>query len=173
MMAELLGNNFTIIVFLHVISAVVWVGGMIAMRFAAHQSFMQLDAPERLVRASHALKRLFILVTPFVIILIVTAVIMAVGLGFRAAAVGLDGTVLNEEAFALYNLVHIKEAIWMVMVMNLGAMAWLRAKAAKAIVAKEFELAKAKLTLIGKYLVPINIVLGLVAIYMGVTLRQG
>ncbi len=32
----------TFIVFLHVISAVVWVGGMIAMRYAAHYSFLEI-----------------------------------------------------------------------------------------------------------------------------------
>lgn len=172
MMAELLQENFVIIVFLHVISAVVWVGGMIAMRFAAHQSFMQLDAPERLLRASHALKRLFIMVTPAVILLIITAVIMAVGLGFRIAAVGPDGSILDAEAYAIYNIVHIKEAIWMVMAMNLGLMAWFRSKAAKAIDAGDFPEAKAKLGLIGKYMVPLNITLGVIAIFMGVMLRH-
>jgi len=171
-MVDLLANNFTVIVFLHVISAVVWVGGMIAMRFAAHQSFMQLDAPERLIRASHALKRLFIIVTPAVILLIITAVIMAVGLGFRIAAVGPDGAILDAEAYATYNLVHIKEAIWMVMAMNLGLMAWFRVQAAKAIDAKDFPIAKAKLGLIGKYMVPLNIILGVIAIFMGVVLRH-
>ena len=50
----------TIIVFLHVISAVVWVGGMIAMRFAAHPSFMEIESPlKRLEHISKALKKLF------------------------------------------------------------------------------------------------------------------
>ena len=171
-MVDLLANNFTLIVFLHVISAVVWVGGMIGMRFAAHQSFAELDAPLRLARASHALKRLFIIVTPAVVLLIITAVIMAVGLGFRIAAVGPDGSVLDADAFFIYNIVHVKEAIWMVMAMNLGLMAWFRSKAAKAIIAEDFPTAKAKLGLIGKYMVPLNITLGVIAIYMGVFLRH-
>jgi putative copper export protein len=36
-MTELFWANTELIVFLHVISAVIWVGGMVAMRFAAHQ----------------------------------------------------------------------------------------------------------------------------------------
>ena len=172
MMYMLMAEYRTPIVFFHVISAVIWVGGMIALRFAAHHSFMQLDAPERLKRAAHALKRLFTIVTPFVIILIVTAVIMAVGLGFRAAAVDASGNVIDEMAYAIYNIVHVKEAIWMVMAMNLAFMAWTRSKAEKAIIAEDFATAKSKLGLIGMYLVPLNIVLGLIAIYLGVTLRN-
>ena len=172
MMYMLMADHRTLIVYIHVVSAVVWVGGMIAMRFAAHQSFMELEAPERLERAAHALKRLFNIVSPFVILLILTAVIMAVGLGFRAAALDASGNVIDEAAYAIYNLVHVKEAIWMIMASNLGFMMWIRHKAEKAIDLKEYPEAKAKLGLIGKYLVPLNIILGLVAIFLGVTLRN-
>jgi len=79
-MTDIFWANTELIVFLHVISAVIWVGGMIAMRFAAHQSFAHVENPIfRMERIAHALKRLFYIVIPFVIILIVTAVLMAVG----------------------------------------------------------------------------------------------
>ncbi|MBC8236758.1 MAG: hypothetical protein H8E76_00875, partial [Helicobacteraceae bacterium] len=79
-MAEFFAEYKTIIVFLHVLSAVVWVGGMIAMRYAAHPSFMEIESgEERLKRVVHALKRLFTIVFPFTIILLVTAVIMLLG----------------------------------------------------------------------------------------------
>jgi len=163
----------TPIIFLHVISAVIWVGGMVAMRFAAHNSFMQIESPlHRLERISHALKRLFIIVTPFVIILIITAVIMAVGLGFRVAAVDANGIVIDKFAFHLYNLVHIKEAIWMIMAGNLFVMAVLRVKADKLLMKGDAPGAKKFLSLIGKYMVPLNIILGIIAIYLGVTLRN-
>ena len=173
-MIMLFADYRTPIIFLHILSAVIWVGGMVAMRFAAHNSFMQIESPlHRLERASHALKRLFAIVTPFVIILIVTAVIMAVGLGFRAAAVDADGNIIDAFAFHLYNLVHIKEAIWMVMAANLSLMAYFRAKADKLLTKGDSAGAKKFLTLIGKYMVPLNIILGLIAIYLGVTLRNG
>jgi uncharacterized membrane protein len=170
----LFGNYSTQIIFLHIVSAVVWVGGMIAMRFAAHNSFMEIESPlHRLERISHALKRLFYIVIPFVLTLITTAVIMAVALGFRDAAVDANHNVINEAAMALYNLVHVKEVIWMLMSGNLGVMMFLRAKADKLLVKGDATGAKGKLSLIGKYLVPINIGLGLVAIYLGVILRNG
>jgi len=164
-------EHTTLIVFLHVISAVVWVGGMIAMRFAAHHSFMELEPPVRLARTAHALKRLFAIVSPFVILLIVTAVLMAVGWGFRAAAVDASGNVINENAYMTYQLVHVKEVIWMIMAANLGAMILRRNKAQKMIDRGDFAAAKPLLGLIGKYMVPLNIILGVIAIYLGVTLR--
>jgi uncharacterized membrane protein len=164
-------EHATLIVFLHVLSAVVWVGGMIAMRFAAHYAFMALEPPVRLARTAQALKRLFAIVSPFVALLIITAVLMAVGWGFRAAAVDADGNVIDQTAYTVYNLVHVKEAIWLLMTVNLIAMILRRNKAQKLIDAGDLAGAKPLLGLIGKYMVPVNIVLGIIAIYLGVTLR--
>lgn len=172
-MMELFGQFGTEIVFLHIISAVVWVGGMIAMRFAAHHSFLEIESPlHRMERVSHALRRLFIIVTPFAFMLITTAVIMAVALGFRAAAVDENGNVISEYAMNLYNLIHVKEVIWMIMTTNLGIMAHLRIKVDKLLVQGDTLGAKNALSMIGKYMVPLNIVLGIIAIYLGVTLRN-
>ncbi len=170
-MVSFFWDHSVAVVFLHVLSAVVWVGGMIAMRFAAHHSFLQLEPPQRLARTSQALKRLFVIVSPFVLMLIVTAVLMAVGWGFRAAAVDASGRVIDETAYATYQLVHVKEVIWMVMAANLGAMIWRRNRAQKLIDAGDYAAAKPVLGLIGKYMVPVNIVLGIAAIYLGVMLR--
>ena len=172
-MMTLFGNFGTEIVFLHILSAVVWVGGMVAMRYAAHNSFTEIENPlHRLERVSHALKRLFYIVTPFVIILIITAVIMAVSFGFRAAAVDDNGNVISEYAMNLYNVVHIKEVIWMIMSANLAAMMFFRSQADKSLLKGDTVGAKSKLSKIGKYMVPLNIALGIIAIYLGVTLRN-
>lgn len=166
-------DHRNLIIFLHVISAVIWVGGMIAIRFATHQSLAMIDNPKvRLERAAHTLKRLFGIVWPFVVILIVTAVFMAVGLGFRAAALDANGNVIDEYAMSLYNVVHIKEAIWMVMALNLGAMMFRRSKAEKALKMGNIDEAKKMLGLIARYMVPLNIILGIIAIFIGVVLRN-
>ncbi len=171
-MTELFWAHTELIVFLHVISAVIWVGGMIAMRFAAHQSFVHVENPLfRLERISHALKRLFTIVTPFVIILILTAVLMAVGWDFRNAALDEAGRVIDQNAMDMYNLVHVKEVIWMIMSANLALMIVFRNKAAKFLELSDATNAKKKLELIGKYMVPLNIALGILAIYLGVVLR--
>lgn len=170
---ETFANHRTLIVFLHVISAVVWVGGMIAIRFAAHQSLGHISDPKiRLERAAHTLKRLFTIVLPFVIILIGTAVIMAVGLGFRAAAMDASGNVIDDYAMSLYSTVHIKEAIWLIMTLNLGAMMFRRRTAEIALREGNVSEAKQLLGLIAKYMVPANIGLGIIAIFIGVVLRN-
>ncbi len=170
---ELFADYRTQIVFLHVLSAVVWVGGMIAMKFAAHPSFVQIESPiHRLARISQALKRLFAIVSPFVVILIITAVIMAVGLGFRDAAVDANGVVIDTYAMHIYQLVHVKEVIWMIMSANLFVMILRRNKAQKLLDKGDMAGAKKALEMIGKYMVPVNIILGIIAIYLGVTLRN-
>jgi len=172
-LVQLFADYRLIIIFLHVISAVIWVGGMIAIRFAVHQSCAMIEDPKlRMERAVHTLKRLFTIVTPFAIVSIVTAVIMAVGLGFRAAAMDAMGNVIDDYAMSLYSTVHIKETIWMVMAINLGVMIYRRGQAQKALEDENMGRAKAMLTPIAQYMVPVNITLGVIAIFMGVVLRN-
>lgn len=166
-------HHKTLIIFLHVISAVIWVGGMIAIRFATHQSLALIEDPKlRMERAAYTLKRLFSIVWPFVIVLIMTAVLMAVGYQFRAAAMDANGNVINEYMMSIYNTVHIKEMIWVIMSVNLAAMMFRRRKAEIALRDGNLESAKSLLEVISKYMVPVNIVLGVMAIFIGVILRN-
>jgi len=156
---ELFSQYKTIIVFLHVISAVVWVGGMIAMRYAAHPSFVEIESPaKRLERISHALKRLFTIVLPFVIILIITAVIMIKGYG------------LSQSEYSVFS--HAKEGLWSIMFINLIVMMKRRNRADKMLNDGDFAGAKSQLELIGKYMVPLNIILGVTAIFIGTYLSS-
>ena len=158
-MQELFSQYKTIIVFLHVISAVVWVGGMIAMRYAAHPSFVEIESPaKRLERISHALKRLFTIVLPFVIILIITAVIMIKGYG------------LSQSEYSVFS--HAKEGLWSIMFINLIVMMKRRNRADKMLNDGDFAGAKSQLELIGKYMVPLNIILGVTAIFIGTYLSS-
>ena len=158
-MQEIFLENKTIIVFLHVISAVVWVGGMIAMRYAAHQSFLEIESPlKRLERISHALKRLFSIVLPFVIILLITAIFMIKGYG------------LSQTEFSV--LAHVKEGIWTLMFVNLLVMMFRRNKAKKMLANGDSVGAKNQLGLIGKFMVPLNILLGICAIFLGTYLSS-
>ncbi len=153
-MQEIFAEYKTVIVFLHVVSAVVWVGGMIAMRYAAHPSFMLIESPaKRLERISHALKRLFSIVLPFVMILILSAVVMIKGYG------------LSQSEYSLFS--HVKEGIWSVMFINLIVMMKRRNRTDRALRDGDFVLAKSQLEFIGKYQVPVNILLGVVAIFIG------
>jgi len=171
-MTELFGTYAHEIVFLHVLSAFVWVGGMIAIRLAVHPNLQLIEDPKvRLGRTLAITGKFFNVVIPFILLLILTAVIMAVGLGFRAAAVDVDGNIISEVAMQTYNLVHLKEVIWMLMTMNFTWMYIKRRKAQKLFDADNLAGAKASVALIPKLLLPINILLGIIALWLGITLR--
>jgi len=156
---EFFGEYKAIIIFLHIISAVIWIGGMIAMRYAAHPSFMEIESPaKRLERISDALKRLFNIVLIFIFILAGTGAVLTIGYQ------------LKYTEYHIYT--HIKEGIWSVMAINYFIMMQRRKKADKAILEGNFVFAKNQLELIGKFMVPLNIALGIVAIAIGAYLAS-
>jgi uncharacterized membrane protein len=158
-MQDFFAEYKTVIVFLHVLSAVVWVGGMIAMRYAAHPSFVQIESPaKRLEHIAMALKNLFTIVVPFVVLLLVTAIIMIKGYSLGASDLAMTS--------------HIKEGIWSFMAINLFVMILRRNRAMKLLTEGDMVGAKFSLELIGKYMVPLNIILGVVAIFLGAILSS-
>ena len=157
-MIHFFGNYATILVFLHVLSAIVWIGGMIAIRVAVHPVLQSIDDPKiKLSKTLQIVGRLFHLVIPFIIILIVTATLMAVGLGFK----GTD----------LYWLIHVKEVIWTLMTLNFIYMYIRRRKAQKLFDTGDLAGAKVQAAPLPNLLLPINIVLGIAAVFSGVVLR--
>lgn len=157
-MTDLFNSYSSLIVFLHVVSAVIWVGGMIAIRFAIHYSLQDIEDPKiKLGRTLEGLRRFFNMVIPMILILLFTAIIMIVALGFKGTP--------------LYSIVIAKEIIWTIMTIVFITIYIKRNKAQKAFNSGDFANAKKQLTPLAKYLIPINIVLGIIAIYLGVTLR--
>ena len=157
-MSDLFNSYSSLIVFLHVISAVIWVGGMIAIRFAVHYSMQNIEDPKvKLGRTLENLKRFFYIVIPTIITLLITAIMMIIALGFKGTA--------------LYNIVIVKEIIWTIMLLIFITIYMKRNKAQKAFDNGDFANTKKQLIPIATYFIPINIVLGLVAIFLGITLR--
>jgi len=173
-MGEFFANNGQLIVFLHVLSAIIWVGGMIAMRVAVHPVIARggvtdaqmllsdkiadiLEPKQRLGITMQTVGRLFNLVMPFIIILFATGLVMAISLG------GHHG--------ALKTLFVSKEIIWTIMAVNYGYMYYKRATAWNMFNQGKVKEAKARMKWMANVLLPFNIVLGLVALWMGVSLR--
>jgi len=153
-MKEILINYSTIIIFLHIFSAIIWIGGMIAIRVAVHpvlQSFE--DNVLKLGTTLRIVGRLFNLVIPFIIFLILTAIIFETVFGIKS------------------NLVHIKEAIWTIMTINFIIMYIKRSKAQKLFNNGKIADARDMVAIIPKALLPINIALGVLATVLGVVLR--
>ncbi len=173
-MTELFSNYGHMLVFLHVLSAFIWVGGMIAIRAAVHPIIsrggvaeeqmlksdvmsLMLTPPKRLGITMQIMGRLFNLVLPFIVILFATGLTMAIATG------GHHGD--------LKSLFLTKEIIWTVMAVNFTYMYIKRAKAWKLFSKGNIAEVKAQLFWIPNVLLPLNIVLGLIALWLGVSLR--
>lgn len=157
-MSDFFNNFSSIIVFLHVISAVIWVGGMIAIRFAVHYSIQEIQEPKiKLGRTLENLKRFFNIVIPAILTLLITAIIMIIALKFQETE--------------HYALVIAKEIIWTIMTLIFITIYIKRNKAQKAFDNNDFANAKNNLLPIATYFIPANIILGLIAIFLGITLR--
>jgi uncharacterized membrane protein len=155
-----MGEYGRLVIFVHVLSAFIWVGGMIAIRIAVHPVLQSLSPEtEKLNRTLQILKRFYLLVAPFTFLSILTATILAVGLGFK-----------HGDPF-LYEMVHVKEGIWTVMFVNFVVMMVRRGRAEKFLKIGDVESCKKQLAIVPKYLLPINILLGVSALYLGVMLR--
>ncbi len=157
-MTDIFINYSKYIIFFHVLSAIIWIGGMIVVRFSVHYAMQNISEPKiKLARTLEILKSFFNLVIPAIVLLIITAVFMAIGMGFKGTE--------------LYMIVHIKEAIWTIMTIIFIYIYIKRDKAEKAFVSGDLEKTKKELSLLPKYLIPLNIILGLFALYFGITLR--
>jgi len=143
----------TIILFLHIFSAIIWIGGMIAIRVAVHPVLQQFeDAKLRLGTTLKIVGRLFNLVIPFILILLASALYF-------------------EIAMKISNpLTHTKEAIWTIMTLNFIYMYVKRAKAYKLFLNGEAINARDMVAIIPKVLLPINIFLGIASVMLGVIL---
>jgi len=144
----------TIIIFLHILSAVIWVGGMIAIKVAVHPVLQSIEEPKiKLGKTLHIVGRLFNLVMPFIGIIALCGVIIIQG-------TGLSGV-----------MVHIKETLWTIMTLNYTYMYIKRTQAQKLFDLGNFASAKEHVRLLPNILLPLNILLGVIAIFLGVMLR--
>jgi uncharacterized membrane protein len=156
--SELFNNFAGLIIFLHVLSAIIWVGGMITIKFAVHNSIADIEKQEiKLNIVLKYLKNFFMIVTPAIALLIVTAVFMTIGFNFK-------GTPLNP-------IVHAKEALWLIMTALFIFISLKRGKAQMYFDAKDYKSAKETLALLSTFLIPANIILGIITLYLGITLR--
>jgi len=158
------------IIFLHVLSAVIWVGGMIAARYGRVKPLRDLTEPEEFMHETKRYTRFFKLMTPFIILIFITSVIMAIG--YQGNAYDEEGFILSDKAVDMYKWIHTKGGIWTVMAMNMGLMAWINNRASTNFTScsniKECKRCKEALEIIYNYLMPVNIILGTVEIMLGV-----
>ncbi|OCL83154.1 hypothetical protein AAW30_01231 [Arcobacter porcinus] len=157
-MKEFFTDYLSIILFLHLISVVVWIGGMIVIRFSVHYSFLQINDPKiKLGRSLENLRIFFNMVIVSIITIFTTAIIMHLAFDLS-----------NSD---LKNIAFLKEFILVIMTLIFIVIFIKRRKAENLFKNENLALAKKELELISKYLIPINISLGLIEIFLGVSLR--
>ncbi len=148
------------LVFLHIISAVIWIGGMIVVKFVVSPSMAKIQDPKiKLSRTLEIMQRLLNFAMIFMILIAITGTFMSLGLDFRHSTP------------SLYILVHIKEAVWTLMALNFIYIYRKRNSAQRQFLKGDLESSAESIFTISNYLLPLNIFLGFVAIYFGVILR--
>ncbi len=157
---NLFGDFGRTIVFLHIIAAAFLLGSMLMIRFIIKPVLMDIDDEAiRYGRCLRVLERYFKYLVAIMILIISASLTMSVGLGFEYA---------NP---TLFSLIHVKEALWVFISFNFLYM-YIKLYNSKILYKKrEFFEVNENLKLIVDYLMTLNIVLTLIASYIGVIIR--
>jgi uncharacterized membrane protein len=160
LLMEVFGNFTRLIILLHIVSSMILVGSLFAIRVIAAPVIESIEKEEeRLKKGIDLMRRFGYIIVTLMLILILASVFMNVGLGFKYG---------NP---TMYVLVHTKEAIWTFMLFNFIYMYFKYRSARKAYEKKEWIEVQENLILMIHYLIPLNFVLGLIAAYFGIILR--
>jgi uncharacterized membrane protein len=147
------------IIFIHIFSVILWIGGMIILKFAVSPVLKNIsDDAIKITKILEIMKRFFYIAFIASMLLIITAVILIIGLDLKT----IGGNI--------YQIVMIKEIIWTVMFVILLFIILRRNRAKKYLKSNNIKMA-IKTTLFIDKLIIVNIVLGLVSVYFGIILR--
>ncbi|NOQ30890.1 MAG: hypothetical protein GQ570_07180 [Helicobacteraceae bacterium] len=159
-LVELFHNYANLILFVHVLSAIIWVGGMFTIRYAVHPAMQHIEDPKvRLARTLEILKSFFEVLKYVVLLSLLSAIVLIVGLNFKGGDPYLQ------------TIVYVKEAIWVAMAIVFSIACMRRNRAEKLFISGDLAGTKKYLSTLPSILVPLNIALGLMALYLGGTLR--
>lgn len=165
---QVMTDYTNLVIFLHVISAVMWVGGMMALLVITKTAHKDVSEERRLSGRATLIKSYFKFLTPFIILSLVSALFMA--LGYKDNAIAEDGFIIDYRSMEVYKSITLKGSIWATMVMNMILMVWIISKAQTD--GCKLQKAADCMWLVTTYLLPFNILMGMAAIYTGVTIRH-
>lgn len=157
---EMFSDFSRIIVFLHVTSAALLIGSLFVMRFVIQP--VEVDVVDIKLKFENCIKmsrRYIFFLVPVMLVLVATSLFMHLGLGFKSG---------NP---ATYVMVHIKESLWTFIAFNFGYMYIKYLKAKKGLEEQNYIEVEENVILMVKYLVPLNLLLAIVSVYLGVILR--
>jgi uncharacterized membrane protein len=156
---------YALMVFLHVLAVVIWVGGMFLMHFAVRPvAVAQLPPAQRLPLLAEILSRFFGWVTIAVLLVLATGVAMIFGIGAAAGAAEAGKSAFGEGMRLAHVSVHLMFAIGLVMSL---VFAFIRlvpfVRLRSALAAQRLPDAAARLDVIRR-LVAVNLALGVLTI---------
>lgn len=145
----------------HIFSAIIWIGGMVAFSLTVYPSVMQIPNEKMAVRTSlRTLNRFFKLLVPVALLSGISGFVMAGGKDYA------------HQDPVMSVVVTSKELIWLFMVL-LWLYAWYKIKEARArCLASDSEHARDNVKLIAHYIFGIASLLGFCAVYFGYILRS-
>jgi len=158
---DIFNNHKTLIIFLHILSASMLIGSMFMIIFIIRPIAKNIEDIE--VKCSNCLKllrRFNIFLAPTMLIIFSASFFMNVGMGFEYG----DPTT--------FIMIHIKEAIWLFLIFNFLYMYKKYLIAKKACKEKDFLVTQENIILITKYLLPLNLIVSLIAVYFGIAIKD-
>lgn len=157
---DIFDNYKTLIIFLHILSASMLIGSMFMIIFIIRPITKKIkDVEAKCANCLKLLKRFNIFLVPTMLIIFSASFFMNVGMGFEYG----DPTT--------FIMIHIKEAIWLFLVFNFLYMYKKYLNAKKAYKEKDFLVTQENIILITKYLLPLNLIVALMAVYFGVVIK--
>lgn len=157
---DIFGSYGRIIVFFHIVSASLLIGSMFTIRFIVKPVLMDIDEEKiRYRKCLRILDRYTYFVIAIMLVLVSASFMMSVGLGFEYASP------------TLYSMIHVKEALWLFIAFNFVYMYIKLIHAKRLFSMREFFEVHENLGLIVNCLMPLNIILSLIAVYLGVIIR--
>ena len=159
-MINLFGDFGRIIIFLHIVGAAFLVGSLFMIRFVIKPTLMSIENEAiRYGQCIRMLDRYFYYLFVVMILIILVSTTMSVGLGFEYA---------NP---TLYSIIHMKEAFWIFMAFNFLYMYFKLRSAKKFYKRRDFFEVHENLGLIVNWFIPLNLIMTLIASYVGIIIR--
>lgn len=159
-LVDLFGNFGRIIVFFHVVSAALLIGSMAGIRLFVKP--MLADISDEKLRCMQSLKifrRYAYVVIAIMLVIFSASFMMNVGLGFEYA---------NP---IVYSMIYVKQFLWFFMSFNFFYMYIKFRQSSDAAAKMDFYEANENITVILDYLLPLNLVLSFIALYIGIVIR--
>ncbi len=158
--SDIFANYKVLIIFFHILSASLLVGSMFVMIFIVRPINVKIrNVKYKCINCLKILKRFIYFLVPDMLILLSASIFMNVGMGFEYG---------DPTAFIM---IHIKESIWIFIAFNFLYIYKKYLNAKNAFEVQDYLVVQENIILIIRYLVPLNLIFSLIAVYFGILIK--